>query len=62
MKDRELVFVYKDMIGNKIKVFYLDEAKEFEKRSKDWEHIATLNSRAWIEFILNNVPFLSASF
>jgi hypothetical protein len=42
------VFVYRLKETSQIKCEYLDKAKEFED-DPDWEHMATLEPRMWIE-------------
>jgi hypothetical protein len=42
------VFVYRSRIDGRIHAEYIDTAREMDK-SPDWEHIATLEPRLWIQ-------------
>jgi len=43
------VFVFRERATGKIKCTYFDHAKAHEK-SSEFEHIATLNPAAWIQY------------
>ena len=43
------VFVFRHRITGIVRAHYIDTALNL-KESQEWEHVATLNPRAWIEF------------
>lgn len=43
------VFVYRHRHTGNISAHYMDTALHFDD-AQEWEHVATLNPRAWIEF------------
>ena len=49
-----VAFVYRSKTDG-IRVVGLLEAKNYEDRSK-YEHLATLDSHGWIEYLLRNTP------
>ena len=53
-----IVFVYRHYKDKTIKAEYYSEAKLLDD-SADWEHIATLNPRMWIEFHYAEVEALA---
>lgn len=48
-KIESTVFVYRHRHTGNISAHYMDTALNFEETA-EWEHVATLNPRAWIEF------------
>ena len=50
----QIAFVYRSKEDG-IRVVGLLEAKNYEDRSK-YEHLATLDSHGWIEYLLRNTP------
>lgn len=50
-----IVFVYVNNDSNVVKALNLEQAKEFEveNKNKEWEHVATLNSLAYIESVFH---------
>lgn len=49
-----VAFVYRSKEDG-IRVVGMLEAKDYEDRSK-YEHLATLDSHGWIEYLLRNTP------
>jgi hypothetical protein len=47
-----VAFVYRSKTDG-IRVVGLTESKNYEDKTK-WEHLATLDSHSWIEFLLRN--------
>lgn len=50
----QIAFVYRSKEDG-IRVVGMLEAKNYEDRSK-YEHLATLDSHGWIEYLLRNTP------
>lgn len=48
-KTEATVFVYRHKTTGIVKAHYIEAALNFEETA-EWEHVATLNPRAWIEF------------
>ena len=45
----EAVFVYRHRLTGIVNAHYMDTALHFDD-AQEWEHVATLTPRAWIEF------------
>lgn len=46
---RDFLFVYRHKVTRKIRCEFLELAQTLADKPDEWEHIATINPRAWVE-------------